>query len=262
MRGFDSTVKARKGAWIDRGDVWRLVSVSGIALLIGISAHPATAEPTQPSAETDHAVSQILRTAPNRMALSKLLGIEETRCLQTSTTHRHCSWELRNRHAGWSELANALGTRKRINVVCELPINGSERALDACVARPRESNRWMWMTSSKSGPAARKYTGRSKPQKGATKAAYAATAQSWLANARTIAELTRLMGALPESCEGGVDLKDSQMCVWKTTRRTYGHGTVAASEQAPLSKKMILRCVVPKDGSSRDEGSCLARIGS
>lgn len=221
------------------------------------------AEPIQPSPETDRAITDILRTAPDRASLSKLLGTGAERCVETSVRFIHCAWHLRNKHTGWSEIARVLKTRQRVAVICELPRDGSERALGSCVARPQESNRSMFVTASSPGPSSRKgVRRRNSADANASKEAYAAIAKNWLEGARTIAELTRLMGALPDSCERGMGLKDEQVCVWKTTKRTYGHGTVAASEMASLSKKMILRCVLPLDGSARDADSCLARIGS
>ena len=235
-----------------------------LGCLSSLGVAPASmAEPTQPSVEVERAVSDILRTAPNRMALTNLLGVDVDRCLETGEGTIHCAWHLRNKHAGWSELARVLATRKRVAVVCELPEDGSDRELDSCAARPQSSNRSMFNTSKgKAGPGSRKGGPRGPRDPNASREAYASIARQWLDGARTVAELTRLMGALPTSCEAGLGMPGKQVCVWKLTRRTYGHGTVAASEKATLSKKMILRCTLPIDASPREAGSCLARIGS
>ena len=55
---------------------------------------------------------------------------------------------------------------------------------------------------------------------------------------------------------------ETQVCTWRMSKNTYGHGTVAASIRADMSKKVRLRCHLQLDGSLRKADSCLAEIGN
>ncbi|MHC4448388.1 MAG: hypothetical protein ACYSXF_11520 [Planctomycetota bacterium] len=76
----------------------------------------------------------------------------------------------------------------------------------------------------------------------------------------TLADLSRLVGAAPDECtaaSGGL-----RFCLWRTTNRTFGHGTLAMWIGASKGKKIRLRCLLPDDGSPRRPGSCSAEVGA
>jgi len=51
------------------------------------------------------------------------------------------------------------------------------------------------------------------------------------------------------------------LCTWRATSGTYGHGTLAMSIGADMSKKVRLRCQLPADGTPRAADSCNVEIG-
>ena len=71
--------------------------------------------------------------------------------------------------------------------------------------------------------------------------------------------MSHLMGALPNVCERPSE--GERLCIWRTTKWTYGHGTVAASLKVRSSKKVRLHCQFPIDGSERRADRCFARVG-
>jgi len=83
---------------------------------------------------------------------------------------------------------------------------------------------------------------------------YELLAQSWLDEARTLVELSRLMGAIPDACMPIPAA--AQICTWHTNNKTYGHGTVAMSMDAKFGNKVLFACTLPTDGSRRAPNSC------
>ena len=68
------------------------------------------------------------------------------------------------------------------------------------------------------------------------------------------------MGAVPNECSpqsGGL-----QVCLWRASARTYGHGTLAMSIGAPKTKRVRMHCRLPTDGGHRAPDSCSVEIGS
>ena len=85
-------------------------------------------------------------------------------------------------------------------------------------------------------------------------------ADQWIDDARSLADLSRLMGGLPARCS---DLStETRSCLWRMDALVFGHGTAAAWIKASPSKKIQFQCRLPKDGSPREKGSCTAEIGS
>jgi hypothetical protein len=65
---------------------------------------------------------------------------------------------------------------------------------------------------------------------------------------------------VPSSChETG---SGSQLCTWRLSTQTWGHGTVVASILGDHSKKVRLRCELPHDDSDRGDRTCEAEAGS
>jgi hypothetical protein len=84
-------------------------------------------------------------------------------------------------------------------------------------------------------------------------------ANATLAEARTLLEISLLIGEAPDECspaEPGI-----RVCLWRATSRTRGHGMLAATIEAPSRKKLRLECRLPADGSAREPGSCKVEIG-
>ena len=83
-------------------------------------------------------------------------------------------------------------------------------------------------------------------------------AEELVTAAKTAFALSTLVGDAPWECR---QIDDSSHCTWKTTADTYGHGTLAMSIGADMSKKVRMSCMLPADGSPRAPDSCTVQIG-
>jgi hypothetical protein len=201
-------------------------------------------------------VNAVLAAALDQPAISGFVGAPPAACIASSPRTELCQWSLGARELGWASLARAIGTRDRINLLCELPTDGRRRTADACSAYPQRSNRVAW-----SLPAASGHKG-SRPveSREVVRSRYREEADRAIAAALTLVDLSRLMGAAPDECtaaSGGL-----RFCLWRTTNRTFGHGTLAMWIGASKNKKIRLRCMLPDDGSPRGPGSCSAEVGA
>jgi len=184
------------------------------------------------------------------------LGRPADRCISTTAGLELCEWSLGNRDAAWKALARSIDTRARVNVLCELPDDGGARAPGSCSVYPRESDAATWALPNlhptrrgDSSVAARR----------AARESVAQRAEATLAQARTLLELSHLVGAAPDECRPvGPGLRS---CLWRATSRTLGHGMLAATIEAPQRKKLRLECLLPADGTARPPGSCKVEIG-
>jgi hypothetical protein len=196
-------------------------------------------------------VNRLLAGMRTQQELSAFVGSQARVCVEATPSGRLCEWRLSSRDPGWAELATSLATEDRINLLCVLPVDGSDRTEDSCAAFPRRSNRVLYPIPTQL------------PRPGSTpgqenrveaKARHERTANADLARAKTLLELATLMGAAPDSC---VDPGDgTRSCAWAATSYTYGHGTLVRSLSLEAQKKVWMRCVLPADGGPRQAGSC------
>jgi len=191
-----------------------------------------------------------------RGELVATLGRAADRCIPTTPGLELCEWALGNRDVAWKPLARSIDTRARINVLCELPEDGGARAPGSCSVYPRESDHAPWalpnLHPTRRGDA-------SVAARRAARERVTQRARETLAQARTLLELSRLVGAAPDEClpvAPGV-----RSCVWRATSRTLGHALLAATIEAPRRKKVRLECLLPADGSPRAADSCEVEIG-
>ena len=226
----------------------------GIAL-VSVSACRSAPRVLAPGAQA----SADALLAPYRSAdeLGQFVGHLDARCVQNSQSTELCQWQAGKRDSGWRAMALAIETRHRVNLICELPTSGASRTDGSCTIHPVRSNRNAWETGSRGGA---KGAGDSVRRKANARAKNHVTADRWIAEARTMLELSRLLGAIPDECTSRSE--NEQYCTWRTTKYTFGHGTLAAWIEVRKSKKIWMRCPFPKDGGRRPPGSCHAQVGS
>ncbi len=210
--------------------------------------------PRVQSPESRVHVNRILASYKGKDDLSGFMGAPSFSCLKSSHTTELCEWQLADRQPGWATLAAAINTNDRINVLCELPTGAALRAYGACSAHPRRSNRRSWSVTF--GGQGRK---RGVSKKREVKRLYQQIADDAIASAGTLIALSRLVGTVPNECHPGS--AGQQRCLWRTTNRTFGHGTLVMWIGASQSQKILFRCILPTDGSKRAPGSCSARLG-
>jgi hypothetical protein len=191
-----------------------------------------------------------------RDELSDFLGVDRFTCVAATSTTDLCQWSAGNRARGWAPLARTIQTDDAINLICELPRDGSARPSGSCAVYPRRSNRAHWSVK-KSG--SRKTTRQAEAEKAAGEK-MARQARRALDDARTLVELTRLVGAIPDQCTSRSP--GLRACLWRATARTYGHGTLAAASGHSARKKLRLRCHLPRAGGERSRESCRIEVGA
>jgi len=210
------------------------------------------------SAPTDAWTQEIdvLAGQRTRAELVVFLGQAELRCVASSPGLELCEWPLGSRDPAWETLARSIDTGSRLNVLCELPADGSARAPGSCSLHPRRSDAHPWRLPNL---VPTKYSGKTRADLRADRERLVRRAEATLAQARTLLEISRLLGAAPDQCvaaQPGV-----RTCLWRATSRTQGHGMLAASIEAPQRKKLRLECLLPSDGTPREPGSCKVTIG-
>ncbi len=225
---------------------WWIVLVCLPALAVAGNSPPRFQSP-----ESQVRVNRILAGYEGKDDLSGLVGVPPSTCLKSSHTTELCEWQLAGRQPGWATLAAAINTNDRINVLCELPTGAALRAPDACSTHPRRSNRRSWSVFGRHEMKQRHVAYKSKVRR-----RYQQIADDAIANAVTLVTLSRLMGAAPNECHPGST--GQQTCLWRTTNRTFGHGTLVVWTGATQGQKILFHCILPTDGSERTPGSCSA----
>ena len=198
--------------------------------------------------DTSGEVDLVLRGAGTSEELSDQLGKDPDGCVRIPASRELCSWILVRQDPAWARLASSVPTRDRINLLCELPGDGSDRLERSCTVHPRRSNRGRWKIN----------TGKKGVSRPKVRKEHMTLALAQIESATSVTELSRLVGARPDEC---LDFGTSMSCVWRASKFTYGHGTLAASIRAPLRKKVRMICRVPSDGGARPPDSCSIEIG-
>lgn len=104
------------------------------------------AEGMAPSAKGDskreRERNQALRVLASRTtmtALSDLVGQVPTSCEPTSSESQRCVWRFGNQALGHEIFGVIAGTKKRVDLTCALPLDGSPRAPQSCKATEKGS---------------------------------------------------------------------------------------------------------------------------
>jgi hypothetical protein len=210
------------------------------------------AAPNLPPPEQRAHVDRLLEGVRDRQGISSWVGDAIVQCLPALPTTDLCEWEVGGRSQGWQALSDAIDSDDRIMLICEFAADGSGREPGSCSAHPRRSNRTYFRNLSPPVKGHRRTVKNKRDEN-------AKLAGEWIRSARSLADLSRLLGELPSEC---TDMPDgTRSCLWRTTARTYGHGTVAAWIDASKTKKIRFWCTLPKDGQPRADGSCSAEVG-
>jgi len=243
----------------------RLARLGVFVLLAG--ALPALADGLSgltPAEEYRGSIAKVRSVlAPHRteIDMAGFVGALPKRCVSVPPEAKSCIWPLSKEEKGWWPLADALYTGDRLNLVCEFPANDGPRLEDSCSVHSQRSNRRYFrgqLHASSAGGHMRKSLTKAKRAELAKRTELTKRAQQNLARARTAFALSTLVGDAPVECRSG---GQRVFCSWKTTADTYGHGTLAMSIGADMSKKVRMSCMLPADGSPRAPDSCTVQIG-
>src|SRR6266850_4295825 len=103
--------------------------VSIAALAIGVAS--CTSSPILPISEFENS-----RT---KGELTRFIGIYASQCIPARPGFQLCKWDVDDRYQSWETLARAIGTKRRVTVICELPSDGGPRGAASCGIYARES---------------------------------------------------------------------------------------------------------------------------
>ena len=212
--------------------------------------------PREPNPNARAHTTHVLASYTDREQLSQFVGVVPSSCLPSTPTTELCEWHASGRAAGWRAMANAIGSGDRLNLICELSISGEPRAAGSCSIHPRRSNRYSWKLPSTAGT---RNTRSAVGEREKVRERHRNTVNQWMAEAKTLPQLSRLMGAIPDECARSSDRE--QYCTWRTTGHTFGQGTLVVWIDARKGKKIRLHCALPSDGSPRASDSCYAEVG-
>jgi len=198
-------------------------------------------------------VLEILAPHSTQSQMTLFAGTSPTRCTTVSSDTAICVWPLSKKESGWYPLAKALDTGDRLNLVCELPRDDSPRAKHSCSVHSQRSNRSYYkqmVRQAKPG---------SLSSRNKIRATLVPQARKHLDFAQKAFQLSTLVGDAPDHCRSE---ERHYVCLWRASARTYGHGTLAMTIAADLSKKVRMTCRLPADGSPRAPESCSIEIGN
>jgi hypothetical protein len=174
-----------------------------------------------------------------KVEIADFAGGEAARCVFSSPGLELCAWRIGKGDAAWTALADA-GTGGDLNFLCELPIDGSPRAAGSCSAHARGAE------TAASG---------SLPPVGAAGSLEGRRdAERRLGDALTVLAISHLIGDAPERCRTGAEV---QTCEWSLAEGASGYALLASLvDDAGSGSAVLLRCIVPLDGSARAADSC------
>lgn len=177
--------------------------------------------------------SEALHSARSKADVEIFLALEPDMCVPSGPGLELCSWRsIGNQHPSWKALSREVGTRARVNVMCEFSMPDGLRSQEMCTIHAvREKDFYQYEGSRRT--------------REATKI---------LAEARTIGELSRLVGDIPNRCVAAEQYQ--QRCVWLLTGRTEGRAVLVATIRR-YDTLARLTCRLPLDGSPRTGDSCV-----
>jgi hypothetical protein len=209
-----------------------LVALAALPLVAGCRTPPDRAR----VAAGQGSVEALLSDAVTEGELTLRLGPSARSCVESTPGTRLCEWVVGDRNEAWEALARAIDTKDKVGVLCQLPSDGSPRAGGSCRAFPRRSDRYRFLGSQ------------------ARRQAAAEEARGRVQAARTLAEISELVGAAPSDC---APLRDARrLCTWDAHSRTYGHGTLCVGLGLSTRERIRYRCELPQDGGPRGLESC------
>jgi hypothetical protein len=182
-----------------------------------------------------------LDAAATKVEIVDFAGGEAERCVFSAPGLELCAWRIPEDADAWASLAGPDGAEGDLNLVCELPLDGSPRADGSCRTHERSAQ-----------AAAR---GGELPPVGASGSLEGRRrAEQRLGEALTVRELSHLVGDAPERCRTGAGV---QTCEWSVPEGAAGYGLLARLvDDAGSGSVVRLRCVLPLDGQARSADSC------
>lgn len=206
----------------------RCLGISWVSIaLIGAGCAPA------PKQHDSGTLSEATTKIEVVRFLSKAPGI----CVPSRRGFELCSWRAIERdRAAWHQLAASIGTRDRLNLLCEFPDDRAPRAPGSCSLHPRRSKEF-----------------EASPEASAALGATPENAAAATLNAAgSLIEVSKLVGDAPDSCSATGP--SASLCVWRVSNRCEGWGLLAAV--VDTTEQVVLVCEFSRETGDRVPGSC------
>jgi len=175
-----------------------------------------------------------------KVEIAEFAGREAVRCVFSSPGLELCTWRIEEGDDAWTTFADASASGGDLNLLCELPLDGSPRADGSCRAHARVAQATGGGTLPPVGAAGSIESRRE--------------AERRLGQALTVLEISHLIGDAPERCRTGADM---QTCEWSLVEGAAGYGLLTALvDDAGSGSAVRLRCIMPLDGAARAADSC------
>lgn len=175
-----------------------------------------------------------LAARETKAELVAFVGLSPASCVATGRGSELCAWRrIGKTSSAWPELAGSVASDQRLNLLCELPIDGRPRDVGSCTVHPCQAE-----SSSESS--------------GGSSQSAAASARARFAAATDVVALSRLVGDGPERCMSAT--AGTRLCSWRVTSASSGWGVFALA--SGIQKRLVLRCELPESGEARAADSC------
>ncbi len=213
---------------------WTLLAVAATVGFVVAAGGPASAAP---------------QVSATRSDLVRFAGRQPDRCVYSAPDRELCRWRIEGRliRPGHADLRGVPG---RVNLLCDVPIGPRSEAEGACVILALEPGAVPILTEADRDELPAVSAARPAPPPSVSPM----QAARQLAEARTVRDLSHLVGDVPEDCLTG---RGVQTCHWRIAAGETGYGIFAAVAGAGGSVE--LRCRLPIDGSDRPAESCLVK---
>ena len=190
-----------------------------------------------------------LQASASRSDLVPFAGRQPDRCVYSAPNRELCRWKIEGRliRPGHANLRSVLGS---VNLLCDVPIGPRSEAEGACVILALEPGAVLSPTEADRDELPPVSAARPAPPPSVSPM----QAARRLAEARTVRDLSHLVGDVPEVCLTG---RGVQTCHWRIAAGETGYGIFAAV--AGAGDRVELRCRLPIDGSDRPAESCLVK---
>jgi hypothetical protein len=216
-------------SWTQTG--WTLLALALMAGLVALAggAAPAWNEGREISAA--------------RAELVRFAGRQPDRCVYSAPHRELCRWRLEGRLIQPGQVDPG-GLPGGVNLICDVPIDHRSQAAAECAAFARKAGAFPSLPGAEGLPPV---SARPAPPARVDPA----EAARRIAGARSLRDLSHLVGDVPNDCLTG---RGVQTCRWRIAEDAAGHGIFAAGAGAVGA--LELRCRLPIDGSGRPAESC------
>lgn len=224
-------VRGRRRPTEDGRIIARCWEIASILVFASIAVACQTPAPDGVSVQT---APKTLESAVSKPDLLRFVGEEPHSCVATGWATQLCAWRRVGKTSGaWPQLAQLASSSQRVNLLCELPLDGSPRASGSCSVHECQAAAWS-----------------SGFEEGSPQAM--AEARARLDAAPDIVALSRLVGDGPVRCMRGGPR--NRLCSWSVTSASQGWEVFAAA--SGLRSRLRLVCELPANGEARAPDSC------